>query len=354
GCASYLVFHDYYTIEQQRLVKAHTCKKALLCPFCAARRAAKMVGKNAERVRTAMAAERSLEPVMITLTIKNGPSLRERYNHLRTALRRLQQRRRDCLKGKAWTEFARVRGAIHSIEITNKGQGWHPHVHMIALVDSWIDREALSREWQDITGDSFIVDVRRIKPKASELEAGGVSIEDGLAEVFKYALKFSDLSLEDTWHAYELLKGRRLVDGFGCLRGVEIPDKLLDDPLEGLPFLELVYKFSRAKSAYDLERTTRYPHGLPQAEGEGAMEASNRSALSDVPEWSYKYVTKSEGDDCYDTDCFSTGPGLVRYDDFGSRSSGRLRTAKALPGTEPLAPVGRAGDTDAGAGPVRA
>lgn len=254
-CANYLVFHDYYTVEELRLVKASTCKKSLLCPFCAARRAAKMVEKNLAKVEAAMASQASLKPVMITFTVKNGENLLERFNHLRSSYRRLQQRRRNALKGQQWTEFAKVQGAIHSYEITNKGEGWHPHIHMVALLDDWIDQAALSAEWKEITGDSFIVDIRKIKPK--DVGAGGLDIASGMLEVFKYALKFQDMTLEDTWHAYELLKGKRLVDSFGALRGVEMPESLLDEPLEELPYLELIYTFSRGKAAYDLQSTCK-------------------------------------------------------------------------------------------------
>lgn len=287
-CANYLVFHDYYTVEEMRLVKATTCKKSLLCPFCAARRAAKMVEKNLAKVKAVTAAQRSLKPVMITFTVKNGESLPERFNHLRNAYRRLQQRRRDHLKGKTWTEFAKVRGAIHSYEITNKGEGWHPHIHMVALLDDWIDQGKLSAEWQELTGDSFIVDIRRIKPK--DIGAGGLDIASGLLEVFKYAVKFQDMSLEDTWYAYGILKGKRLVDSFGALRGIEMPESLLDDPLKDLPYIELFYKYSRRKAAFDLESTAkREPDRSASDDGE---ERTRREA------WVNKYSVRPLVEDC--------------------------------------------------------
>ena len=40
---------------------------------------------------------------------------------------------------------------------------WHPHVHMFALLDTWIDQEQLSETWHEITGDSFVVDIRKVK-----------------------------------------------------------------------------------------------------------------------------------------------------------------------------------------------
>ena len=61
--------------------------------------------------------------------------------------------------------FARSMGqCIHTKTHTTKKTGeWHPHVHMFALLDTWIDQEHLSETWHEITGDSFIVDIRRKK-----------------------------------------------------------------------------------------------------------------------------------------------------------------------------------------------
>ena len=42
---------------------------------------------------------------------------------------------------------------------------WHPHIHMFALVDQWIDQQEFSEYWHSITGDSMVLDVRRVKKK---------------------------------------------------------------------------------------------------------------------------------------------------------------------------------------------
>lgn len=250
-CASYLVFHDYYTIDETRLVAAHTCKKHLLCPFCAGRRAAKYVDKSIQIVKSVLSENKSFKPVMITLTVKNGDNLGERIGHIKKSFRRLQDRRRDFLKkGRGWTEFVKVSGAIYAYEVTNKGNGWHPHIHMFALLNDWIDQKALSSEWESITGDSKIVGIERIKPR---IQVGSLSIESGMLEVIKYSMKFSDLSLSDNWYAFEVLRGQRLLGSFGSLRGIPLPDSLLDDMLQGLPYLELIYRFNLAQGSYDLK-----------------------------------------------------------------------------------------------------
>ena len=95
---------------------------------------------------------------------------------------------------------------------------WHPHIHIFALVDSWIDQQEFAEYWHSITGDSYIVDVRRAKKEKGTGYAAA-------AEVCKYALKFGDLSVEHTWEAFKILKGRRLTGSFGLLWGVKIPEK---------------------------------------------------------------------------------------------------------------------------------
>ena len=74
---------------------------------------------------------------------------------------------------------------------------WHPHVHMFALLDTWIDQEQLSETWHEITGDSFVVDIRKVKKDKD------FGYSKAAAEVCKYALKFGDLSVEHTWEAFK-------------------------------------------------------------------------------------------------------------------------------------------------------
>ena len=255
SCANYLVFNNYYTVEQVKLAKAHTCKKHLLCPFCAARRAGKLVDKNIERFTQVTQENPHLIPVMITLTVQHDKTdeLEERFNHLRKSFTTSQDRRRDWMKkGWGYNEFCKIQGAAFSYEIAHSHEkGWHPHIHMIALIDNYIDIEKIRSEWLSITGDSHQVDVRKVKKKDHSTE--NTSIADAMLEVFKYAVKFSDLSLERQFEAYETLKSLRLIGSFGLLHGVQLPDTLLDDltDFENLPYLEMYYRFNGRKGAYD-------------------------------------------------------------------------------------------------------
>ena len=86
------------------------------------------------------------------------------------------------------------------------------------MLTDWIDQEELAETWHEITYDSYIVDVRRVRKTKAE------GYSKAVAEVCKYALKFSDLSTENTWHAFLSLKGKRLTGSFGSMHGVKIPD----------------------------------------------------------------------------------------------------------------------------------
>ena len=155
-----------------KLAKLHL-RQHLLCPFCAAIRASRAIQRYVERINQVLQENRKLKPVLITLTVKNGSDLAERSEHLMKSFRTLLERRRDYLKkGWGYSEFCKVQGAMYSYENTfnEKTVEWHPHIHMFALVDQWIDQQEFSEYWHSITGDSMVVDVRRAKRKRPRLQ----------------------------------------------------------------------------------------------------------------------------------------------------------------------------------------
>uniref|UniRef100_UPI003BA89317 hypothetical protein n=1 Tax=Ningiella ruwaisensis TaxID=2364274 RepID=UPI003BA89317 len=66
---------------------------------------------------------------------------------------------------------------------------------------------------------------------------------EGFVEVFKYALKFSELTPSQTVEAFSFLRGKRLQGSFGEFRGVQVPDNLNEDEIAQLPYIELIYKY---------------------------------------------------------------------------------------------------------------
>ena len=243
-CGDYLVFRHYFTVDKVRLHGAALCRKHLLCPLCAIRRGAKALKSYLDRWECIKVEKPLLRPFLVTLTVKDGPDLEERFKHLQRSQHELWKRK---LRGRG-SVLDGVIGAVWSYEI-KRGTGsglWHPHLHMIALAESQPDQVALSAEWRNITSDSYIVDVRPIS------QEDPVS---GFIEVFKYAVKFSDQPPEDTVHAWLTLAGKRLLGSSGCFRGVEVPEGLLDDAegFEELPFVTLFYRYL-SRRGYELGR----------------------------------------------------------------------------------------------------
>lgn len=262
-CGNYLVFNHYYTVDDVRLSKASFCMKHLLCPLCAIRRGAKQVKAYLEKFELLRNENPNLKPYMLTLTVKNGHDLAERFEHLTKSVKTLLARRRDALRGKWRSELEKALGGVFSYEFTRSNHGWHPHVHMVILCDrnspilfsqAKAKDSDLSKEWLAVTGDSFIVDVRPIEGDPAE----------GFIEVFKYALKFSDLSPQENLTAYLTLKARRLTGSFGLFWGVQVPEKMTDDLLDDLPYIELFYRYTKA--GYSLTRTREGPR-----DGEGPL-----------------------------------------------------------------------------------
>ena len=264
-CGGFLVFRHYYQLDKYRMLAGCTCKKHLLCALCAIRRAAKCVAVFSEKINHVTLGQ-EYDTLLITLTIKNGSDLAERYNHLQGSFKKLLQKRKNALKAKPTqdTLLKHVSGAIYSYEVTISDDGeYHPHMHMIALVpkgvfsyqkrtikkkvvsvavDLW---SGLVEDWHEITGDSKIVDVRKIENEEDQISA--------LVETFKYALKFSEMDVETQVACYLVLKSRRMIGSMGALFGVKLPENLNDELLPGEEkYVDLVYQYSGLNFGYQL------------------------------------------------------------------------------------------------------
>lgn len=238
-CGSYLVFRQYLTAKRARLIGARTCKQHILCPFCAIRRGAKMQAAYTKKVQHLLSENPHLTPWMVTFTVKNGDSLSERYAHLHKSVKAMNKNR---TRGDRGHEIMKAQGSVWSYEF-KRGSGsglWHPHMHAVWLCSSPLDVEKLSKEWQQITGDSYIIEAHPMY---------GDPIE-AFAEVFKYAVKFGDLPLVDNWNAFEVLRGKRLVRSAGILWGVEVPESDLDEMLDDPLFVDIVYRYFHETDNY--------------------------------------------------------------------------------------------------------
>ena len=242
-CGDWLKYRDYFTGPGIKLHSANFCMNTLVCSLCAIRRASRNMAAYLERFQVVQAACPELRPYLVTLTVRNGPDLGERLKKLTDSLKLLHHRR---VETKSKSLMREVAGGVYSIEVTNTGKEWHPHVHAIWLAEEAPNMYALRGEWEQITGDSFICDVRPIVA-LTDVPADIDPHAGGFAEVFKYALKPSELGPAMMVAAYPVLKGKRLLASFGVFRGVQVPESLADDltGLEDLPYFELLFRHTR-------------------------------------------------------------------------------------------------------------
>ena len=207
-------------------------------------------------------------PLFLTLTIPNSEDPE--------SLRRLK---------KKWSAFRRrklirekVAGGVATFEITQKGKGWHPHIH--ALCDSkWLSlytrepnrgdseeikaelcrraQEELSALWADQIGEPLgIVWARRAW--------GGI-----LAETMKYAVKGSDLLKSPVPIApmLRVIRQSRALAGWGSLFPLPSPDEEMKTKCscsqcgETGTFLpvEVADMLTRSSVVHEAERRSYYP-----------------------------------------------------------------------------------------------
>lgn len=186
--------------------------KSRLCPLCRESIAKKYMARAIELMH------RMDSPKLLTLTIRSSDRpLHDQIQHLKESFTRLRRQ-------KGWK--ARVAGGLATFEITfNETRGqWHPHLH--AIIDSpFYPLEKLRSAWQEATGDSSIVDIRRVNSKSSAASyiAKYVSKSNNAAE-------FPDARIAE-WASE--VRSLRFFTTFGIMHGMktddpdapEVPDK---------------------------------------------------------------------------------------------------------------------------------
>ena len=247
-CGSQLFFDHYLETGNYRLAGGVYCQQERVCQFCALRVGGRMLRYLAEKVRTALDDDPTLTPYLVTVTVKDGKELKERFDHLRRALAQQVSRankRRNHGRGKR-TVLESWQGWFRKIEIKRgKNSGlWHPHCHSAVLARSEPDAKQLAAEWKELTGDSWVVDVRPFH--SVENGCPTEELAQDLLEVCKYLTKFSELEPHDIWEVFQVTRRKHLQQSYGCLRftaeEMEQVNKAADDPEDG-PFIRILYEY---------------------------------------------------------------------------------------------------------------
>lgn len=236
-CASFLLFarDDAKTLKLRR---ANFCKHRL-CPMCNWRRSLLLFAQVSQMVARIREKHKKdgVRFLFVTFTIKNvedGTALAAAIDNLNAAFRKLTARGKGGAKAAA--AFRKnLLGYMKAIEITYKGQGFHPHIHaLFEMRPSYFGRGYIKkREWQELWTELLGVDYDAlVMPKAitNEKERGAV------AEVAKYPTKATDIvNIKDAGTAarvcIELMhatRGRRFITFGGEMKEVRHELKLAD------------------------------------------------------------------------------------------------------------------------------
>lgn len=141
-----------------RYAGLQTCGSVWECPSCAAR----IQAGRADELRQAVEAHWGIErAMMVTLTIRHshGDDLEQLRRGLAEAWRKMRS-------GNPWKRIERqwgIRHYIKAMEVTHGPNGWHPHLHVIFLMDAPI---AEQRWRKDRRG------VRYLRTDAERAEGG--------------------------------------------------------------------------------------------------------------------------------------------------------------------------------------
>jgi plasmid rolling circle replication initiator protein Rep len=250
SCGSFLEFRHYYTKDEYRLIDGIHCDNKWLCPLCGLRWASKALMKAYEKHKQVLSENPNLIPAFLTLTVQNGRHLAPTFDTLQQGLRRITYTTRQAKKRGDQSEFAKIQGMIGSTEVQRgkRGKLWHPHFHAIVLLDRYMDQKKLSEEWERKTGGSYVLWVQEMDDTFK-----------AFMDVFSYVLKISTMSIPDQVEAFLKLNGKQMLRTTGLYRDIQLPEKLTDEPLDDLPYTELLYRYIFERESYSLERRTPCP-----------------------------------------------------------------------------------------------
>lgn len=167
----------------------------------------------------------------ITLTLRQSKrGLREDVNRLYAAFVKLRRRaiwRNTQVGGVYFLEMKRRRG----------GDGWHTHMHILSE-GQWLSKSWLSHAWQEVTGDSYIVDIR---------------LCDSSERAAQYVAKYAGKGVHGSCYheplvlleAMRALKGRRLVGKWGEWSALDLDREIPEGAWERVATLQVVLERCR-------------------------------------------------------------------------------------------------------------
>lgn len=190
-------------------IQANWCRDRW-CAVCAHRRGNQMAARILNDRDP-----RALRFLTLTLrVVPRGQAAPGEPGSLKYALDRLYAAFRRLRALSLWRNGVTGGAAFTEIKWSNASQGWHVHVH--ALIEGrYLPHPKLKEAWHRITGDSHVVDIRRVRTTTNAVNY-----------VTRYVTKAWDRSTEQVpnrlHEAILALGSRRLVATFGSWRGTAL------------------------------------------------------------------------------------------------------------------------------------
>lgn len=231
-CCNMVTFRRYLETWDVQLVSSNFCKYDRVCIACATKRAMRMIKKFSQWIKDNNLYTKKWYYIVLTISHKKGDKLSDLMDRLMLYKERLarayRNSKREWQKTKSF--FHQFDGMIISIEISHKWpNGRHPHINILACSDQdisiekrhirWQTNPDLLNQWRSMTdGTSFIHNIRKIEVQKDHFSRSGIG------EVFKYAIKFSDLNIEQLWEIMvaQHKKQYRFFATYGIFRGWKI------------------------------------------------------------------------------------------------------------------------------------
>jgi len=237
--------------EPRYRIKANWCRDRW-CAVCATRRGREI----AARVLSDRD-PRNLRFLTLTLRIApRGSAKPGEHGSLKHALDRLYKSFTKLRGTPLWKESTTGGAAFTELKWSPTSQGWNVHVHAI-IEGRYMAHPAIKGAWGKITGDSHIVDIRKVRTTTA-----------AVAYVTRYVSKSWDRKTEQQPNllseAIQTLNTRHLVTTFGTWRGKPLRAVPSDVEWECIMPLEDLQERMEAgePSAYAIWASLHLGHGM--------------------------------------------------------------------------------------------
>lgn len=206
ACRKFAWFVQHKVTNKLRVMSSRC--KLRWCPIC----------RDVSRMIVTKAVDEWLAvqeyPKMITLTLMHSDDpLQLQIKRLYDAFRKLRRRAyfQRLITGGVW---------FFQLKFNQRTEQWHPHIHCL-VAGKFLPHARLKSLWHEITGDSYVVDIRPVK-----------DLENASTEVARYATSPADISavpLEQSLEIYHATKNRKICGSWGTAKKVTMKPTKQDD-----------------------------------------------------------------------------------------------------------------------------